>query len=161
MPRSTASCSSTVRTPCRTQPRRSASFLKIWCVANVALHVYMLADTHVWFRRASPSSSPVLRVCRPRPLFVLPPNKSPPPPSVPISQLRNDAYSNLLGGLIIAGTFPTFPEVGLFFDGNVWRGNRTTKISNESFAAFGSAGEPGALIKGELRSTPIDLPSLR
>ncbi|CED85422.1 Asparaginase [Phaffia rhodozyma] len=66
---------------------------------------------------------------------------------IPISQLRNDAYENLLGGLIVSGTFPTIPEVGLFFNGNVWRGNRTFKVSNDGFDAFASEGSPGALVK--------------
>ncbi|KAL7411654.1 asparaginase-domain-containing protein [Mrakia frigida] len=66
---------------------------------------------------------------------------------IPLSSLRSDGFANLLGGLIISGTFPTLPEVGLFFNGTVWRGNRTRKISNEGFDAFeGEGGGVGALI---------------
>lgn len=74
------------------------------------------------------------------------------PPKVPLSSLRSDGFANLLGGLIISGTFPTLPEVGLFFNGIVWRGNRTRKISNEGFDAFeGEGGGIGALITGEYK----------
>jgi hypothetical protein len=66
---------------------------------------------------------------------------------IPLSQLRNDAYENVLGGLIVAGTFPTLPEVGLFFAGRVFRGNRTVKGSNDSFEAFRSEGSPPWLVK--------------
>lgn len=44
---------------------------------------------------------------------------------------------NLLGSLIIAGTF-LIPEVCLFFHHTLFRGNRTTKISASSFEAFAS-----------------------
>lgn len=48
---------------------------------------------------------------------------------------------------MIAALFPTLPEVGLFFSGRVFRGNRTIKSSNDSFEAFGSFGEPGWLVR--------------
>lgn len=44
---------------------------------------------------------------------------------VSIFALQNDAVDNLLGSLIIAGTF-MIPEVCLFFHYNLYRGNRTT-----------------------------------
>ena len=110
--------------------------------------------------RANPSSSPELKVsdsvtrdphflCTSNPdrhfAFSLPWSLL-----VPLSSLRSDGFANLLGGLIISGTFPTLPEVGLFFNGTVWRGNRTRKISNEGFDAFeGEGGGVGALITGE------------
>jgi hypothetical protein len=54
-----------------------------------------------------------------------------------IFALQSDAVDNLLGSLIIAGTF-MIPEVGLFFHHNLYRGNRTTKVSASSFDAFAS-----------------------
>lgn len=54
-----------------------------------------------------------------------------------IFALQSDAVDNLLGSLIIAGTF-MIPEVCLFFHHNLFRGNRTTKVSASSFDAFAS-----------------------
>lgn len=54
-----------------------------------------------------------------------------------IFALQSDAVDNLLGSLIIAGTF-VIPEVCLFFHHTLFRGNRTTKVSASSFEAFGS-----------------------
>ncbi|KAK1760870.1 asparaginase-domain-containing protein [Echria macrotheca] len=54
-----------------------------------------------------------------------------------IFALQSDAVDNLLGSLIIAGTF-RIPEVCLFFHHTLFRGNRTTKVSASSFEAFDS-----------------------
>jgi len=54
-----------------------------------------------------------------------------------IFALQSDAVDNLLGSLIIAGTF-MIPEVCLFFHHNLYRGNRCTKVSASSFDAFAS-----------------------
>jgi 60kDa lysophospholipase len=54
-----------------------------------------------------------------------------------IFALQSDAVDNLLGSLIIAGTF-IIPEVCLFFHHTLYRGNRTTKVSASSFEAFAS-----------------------
>ncbi|CAJ2508120.1 Uu.00g093060.m01.CDS01 [Anthostomella pinea] len=54
-----------------------------------------------------------------------------------IFALQSDAVDNLLGSLIIAGTF-VIPEVCLFFHHTLYRGNRTTKVSASSFEAFAS-----------------------
>lgn len=54
-----------------------------------------------------------------------------------IFALQSDAVDNLLGSLIIAGTF-VLPEVCLFFSHTLFRGNRTTKVSASSFEAFDS-----------------------
>jgi lysophospholipase len=59
----------------------------------------------------------------------------------PIFALQSDAVDNLLGSLIIAGTF-LIPEVCLFFHHALYRGNRTTKISASSFEAFASPNFP-------------------
>ncbi|ATY66883.1 60 kDa lysophospholipase [Cordyceps militaris] len=66
----------------------------------------------------------------------------------PIFALQSDAVGNLLGSLIIAGTF-VIPEVCLFFHNRLYRGNRTTKVSAASFQAFDSPNfEPLAQVNG-------------
>ncbi|KAK8041254.1 Asparaginase [Apiospora phragmitis] len=65
-----------------------------------------------------------------------------------IFALQSDAVDNLLGSLIIAGTF-VIPEVCLFFHHTLFRGNRTTKASASSFDAFASPNcEPLARVTG-------------
>jgi lysophospholipase len=59
----------------------------------------------------------------------------------PIFQLQNDATDNLLGSLIVAGHF-LIPEVGLFFNHRLFRGNRSTKVSADQFAAFSAPNFP-------------------
>ena len=59
----------------------------------------------------------------------------------PILQLQNDATDNLLGSLIIAGHF-MIPEVCLFFNYKLFRGNRVTKVSASDFTAFDSPNFP-------------------
>lgn len=58
-----------------------------------------------------------------------------------MSELRTDAPDNLLGSLIIAGHF-MIAEVCLFFNNRLFRGNRTTKVSANDFAAFDSPNHP-------------------
>lgn len=55
----------------------------------------------------------------------------------PMSELQNDAQDNLLGALVIAGHF-MIPEVCLFFNFKLFRGNRATKVSADDFDAFSS-----------------------
>jgi len=55
----------------------------------------------------------------------------------PMLELQNDATDNLLSSLIIAGHF-MIPEVCLFFNFKLYRGNRSTKVSADDFAAFAS-----------------------
>ncbi|CAG8584921.1 6605_t:CDS:10 [Paraglomus occultum] len=56
---------------------------------------------------------------------------------VPISEVRNDAVENLLGALTIAGHF-VIPEVCLFFNNKLFRGNRASKSNAVDFDAFES-----------------------
>ncbi|XJO76275.1 hypothetical protein BDV3_006823 [Batrachochytrium dendrobatidis] len=56
---------------------------------------------------------------------------------VPLAEVRNDAVDNLLGALTIAGHF-VIPEVGLFFDNKLFRGNRSSKVNAVDFNAFDS-----------------------
>lgn len=66
----------------------------------------------------------------------------------PIFALQSDAVDNLLGSLIIAGTY-VIPEVGLFFHHKLYRGNRTTKVSSAAFEAFASPNyDPLAKVNG-------------
>ncbi|SCZ93091.1 BZ3500_MvSof-1268-A1-R1_Chr6-2g08455 [Microbotryum saponariae] len=57
---------------------------------------------------------------------------------IPLSELFTDAIDNLLGSLIIAGHY-RIPEVCVFFDNHLLRGNRSVKASSEEFGAFESA----------------------
>ncbi|KAF1848077.1 asparaginase-domain-containing protein [Cucurbitaria berberidis CBS 394.84] len=59
----------------------------------------------------------------------------------PMMELQTDAQDNLLNSLIIAGHF-MIPEVCLFFNFKLFRGNRATKVSAEDFDAFGSPNLP-------------------
>ena len=62
---------------------------------------------------------------------------------VPLAQLRTDAIENFVGSLIIAGRYSnSIPEVGLFFNNTLFRGNRTTKVNASGFAAFDSPNLP-------------------
>jgi lysophospholipase len=56
---------------------------------------------------------------------------------IPISELKNDAIDNLLGSLIVAGTFK-IPEVVIYFANKVLRGNRSTKDNSSKLSAFDS-----------------------
>jgi lysophospholipase len=59
----------------------------------------------------------------------------------PMLELQNDATDNLLSSLVIAGHF-MIPEVCLFFNFKLYRGNRTTKVSADDFSAFASPNFP-------------------
>lgn len=66
---------------------------------------------------------------------------------LPIGQLRTDGKENLITSIEIAaarhedGT-AVVPEVGIYFNGRLLRGNRTTKLSAEEFNAFESFNYP-------------------
>ncbi|MCR4919344.1 MAG: type I asparaginase [Prevotella sp.] len=62
---------------------------------------------------------------------------------LPISQLRTDGKENLITSIEIAAArrpdgSARVPEVGIYFDGHLLRGNRTTKQSADAFNAFES-----------------------
>lgn len=59
----------------------------------------------------------------------------------PMMMLQSDAQDNLLGALVIAGHF-MIPEVCLFFNFKLFRGNRATKVSADDFNAFASPNMP-------------------
>ena len=60
---------------------------------------------------------------------------------IPLEQLRNDAVSNLLGALGIAGHY-RIPEVGLYFHHRLLRGCRATKVDAAGLDAFDSPNLP-------------------
>lgn len=62
---------------------------------------------------------------------------------LPIGVLRSDARENFLTAVEIAAEQDedgdaVVPEVTVFFEDRLWRGNRTTKVNAENFAAFKS-----------------------
>lgn len=66
---------------------------------------------------------------------------------LPIGTLRSDAKENLLTAIEIAAAKdslgrPMVPEVTLFFEDKLFRGNRTTKRNAEHFSAFNSYNFP-------------------
>lgn len=60
---------------------------------------------------------------------------------IPITELRNDAKDNLIAAMILAAEYPV-NEVCLYFNGQLLRGNRSTKHSASSLDAFGSPNFP-------------------
>ena len=62
---------------------------------------------------------------------------------IPIGILRTDGRENLITAIEIAGArtddgSPMVPEVALYFQNRLFRGNRTTKLSAEALNAFAS-----------------------
>ncbi|XP_072748637.1 L-asparaginase 1 isoform X2 [Anoplolepis gracilipes] len=60
---------------------------------------------------------------------------------MPIFDTRSDGLDNFLASLVIAANY-NIPEVCVFFNTNLLRGNRTTKASASSFEAFHSPNFP-------------------
>lgn len=65
---------------------------------------------------------------------------------LPIGELRTDGKENLITSIVIAAAKeygkPVVPEVCIYFESKLSRGNRTTKVSAEHFNAFQSANHP-------------------
>lgn len=65
---------------------------------------------------------------------------------LPIGLLRTDGRDNLITAVEIAAAkangMPAVPEVCIYFDNRLTRGNRTTKMSAEHFDAFSSPNYP-------------------
>lgn len=66
---------------------------------------------------------------------------------LPIGQLRTDGKENLITSIEIASAkrpdgSAMVPEVGIYFNGHLMRGNRTTKMSADDFNAFESFNFP-------------------
>ena len=60
---------------------------------------------------------------------------------IPLSEIRNDAFDNLIGSLLIAGHF-VIPEVCIFFRDKLLRGNCSKKVDSMSLQAFDSPNLP-------------------
>lgn len=56
---------------------------------------------------------------------------------IPLSEIRSDGQTNLLNALYLAANYP-IPEVSLFFNNKLLRGNRSTKADSTGFNAFDS-----------------------
>ena len=62
---------------------------------------------------------------------------------LPLGMLRSDGRENMICALEIASTHLfTIPEVCIFFESRLYRGNRSTKVSAEEFNAFDSFNYP-------------------
>lgn len=65
---------------------------------------------------------------------------------LPVGMMRSDAKENLLTAIEIASAYvdgkPQVPEVCVFFEDKLFRGNRTTKTNAEHFNAFASYNYP-------------------
>ncbi|MCH8538415.1 MAG: asparaginase [Alkalimonas sp.] len=66
---------------------------------------------------------------------------------IPLAQLRSDGQVNLLNSLYLAAEFPIH-EVSLFFNNQLFRGNRSTKADADGFNAFASPNFPALLEAG-------------
>lgn len=66
---------------------------------------------------------------------------------IPLSELRSDGRINLLNSLYIAAHYP-MAEVSVFFNNQLLRGNRTSKIHADGFNAFSSPNYPTLLEAG-------------
>ncbi len=71
---------------------------------------------------------------------------------LPIGAVRTDGKENLISSIEIAAATknnkPMIPEVGIFFENQLFRGNRTTKNSTEHFHAFLSGNYPALAESG-------------
>ncbi len=78
---------------------------------------------------------------------------------LPISAIRSDARANLVTALEIASAkkdgFPMVPEVCVYFDYQLMRGNRSYKKRSSQFAAFGCDNYP-ILAKAGIKITYND-----
>ena len=62
---------------------------------------------------------------------------------LPLGMLRSDGRENIICALeIAAGREVVIPEVTIFFENHLYRGNRSTKVSAENFNAFESFNYP-------------------
>lgn len=62
---------------------------------------------------------------------------------LPLGMLRSDGRENIICALEIASTrLATIPEVCIFFESHLYRGNRSTKLNAENFDAFESYNYP-------------------
>ena len=68
---------------------------------------------------------------------------------LPLGMLRSDGRENIICALEIAsGQQVLIPEVTIFFESHLYRGNRSTKVSAENFDAFSSFNYPSLATAG-------------
>jgi L-asparaginase len=82
---------------------------------------------------------------------------------IPLAELRSDGQVNLLNALYIAANYP-IAQVTLFFNNQLFRGNRSRKVDANGFNAFDSPNLPPLLragIKIEVKSELIGIASQR
>lgn len=60
---------------------------------------------------------------------------------LPLFETRSDARENLINAIMLAGNYK-IPEVCVYFNNKLFRGNRSKKIDASSFAAFASPNFP-------------------
>lgn len=60
---------------------------------------------------------------------------------IPLAEVRNDALDNLVTSLILAGNYQV-PEVCIYFNGKLLRGNRSSKLKSVGLDAFDSPNYP-------------------
>ena len=84
---------------------------------------------------------------------------------IPLAQLRSDGQVNLMNALYLAANYP-IAEVALFFNNQLFRGNRATKADASGFNAFASpnfaplieAGIDIKLVAGKLSQQQLAAP---
>ncbi|CAI4223613.1 unnamed protein product [Auanema sp. JU1783] len=60
---------------------------------------------------------------------------------IPVAEVRSDGMDNLIGALVVAGNLD-IPEVCVYFNNKLMRGNRTIKLDNSALEAFESPNLP-------------------
>lgn len=60
---------------------------------------------------------------------------------LPLAEIRTDAYATLVTTLLLASRYP-IPEVCIYFNNKLLRGNRARKMNTHDFNAFGSPNYP-------------------
>ena len=60
---------------------------------------------------------------------------------LPLFETRNDARENLINAMLFAGQY-RIPEVCIYFNNKLFRGNRSKKVDASSFSAFASPNYP-------------------
>lgn len=56
---------------------------------------------------------------------------------IPVCEVRSDGRENLVGALMVAGNYD-IPEVCVYFNNRLLRGNRTRKVDASGLEAFNS-----------------------
>lgn len=101
-------------------------------------------------------SKPVIITGSQVPMFHQAPSTTKPNPNPPVINFNTDAFQNFCGAVACARL--GMPEVGVYFDTNLFRGNRVLKINASEFRAFDSPNYPSLATYGiELDLVPHNL----